>query len=551
MGLEEDRRFLVNDEDDLETVEAESDEPAIEENCLNVVYLSAVVAAIGGLLFGYDVGVISGAKVQVAHEMGLTCGEEEALVGLMPIGALSASLVAGKLLNRFGRKVTIQLTGVAFTAGSLGMAFAGNLPVLLIGRFVVGFPVSLSAMSECLYISEISKPSNRGMLVSLNELGITIGFLLAFLVNYILMTTPQGWRIMFGLSSGLAIIQCISMCFLPETPHFLVQQKDEQGALEVIRLIHKTGSVRERLASIRHSCDTAMQASCSQLFSMEENMRWRTFVGLMLVALQQLSGQPNILYYATDIFQAVGFCGDSLSAMAAVGLGLVKVGATVVSLVLVDRVGRRTLLLIGSVLMSLSLLCLTVFAGYQYTVSGYHQRETCSHGFNYTEHHHKNAFSHQEHGVTDNLDMCDDNELPLGVRYIAFLALVVYVAAYSFSFGPITWIILTEIFPVSLKSEAMSLGQAVNWTTNVFVSVTFLDSIRIFTLPAVFSVYWVFAIISVVFIYLCVPETKGRSLEEISKDLKGEKPLKDLRMRVTKSNDETNFEPVPYINSHI
>jgi MFS family permease len=128
-------------------------------------------------------------------------------VSLMPLGAVSASLVAGRLLNTLGRKLTIQLTALAFTAGSLLMAFAPSLGPLLLGRFVVGFAVSLSAMSECLYISEMADKSNRGMLITLNELGITVGFLLAYLVNYIFMSTPAGWRVMFGLSAGLAVIQ--------------------------------------------------------------------------------------------------------------------------------------------------------------------------------------------------------------------------------------------------------------------------------------------------------------------------------------------------------
>ena len=238
---------------------------------------------------------------------------------------------------------------------------------------------------------------------------------------------------------------------------------------------------------------------------------------------------------------------------------MVKVGATAVSLTLVDRAGRRTLLLVGAVLMSLSLVCLSLFAGYQYTLTGYHQRETCSHGLNDTaDHLHKNAFSHTEHisessSSTPPVDICQVNDLPLGLRYLAFLALVVFVAAYSFSFGPISWIILTEIFPVSLKGEAMSLGQAVNWTTNVFVSVTFLDAVRLLTLPAVLSVYLVFALLSLVFIYYCVPETKGRSLEQIALDLKGEKITKSVMLTESRSRrkDEAGFQQLPNMSSHI
>ena len=218
-----------------------------------------------------------------------------------------------------------------------------------------------------------------------------------------------------------------------------------------------------------------------------------------------------------------------------------------ISLILVDRVGRRSLLLAGSVLMAISLLALTIFAGYQYSASGYHQRETCSHGANYTEHLHKNPFSEKEHVTKSEVELCESEEmLPRGIQYIAFCALVVYVTAFSFSFGPVTWILLTEIFPVSLKGDAMSLAQAVNWTTNVFVSVTFLDAVRVFTLPLVFSVHLLFALLAIFFIYFAVPETKGKSLEEISKDMCGIKTSKPMCMtsQFRKPEETTEFNLV-------
>jgi SP family facilitated glucose transporter-like MFS transporter 12 len=553
--LWDDRRILVQHVDEEQNFFEDEDNEETGYKCCyissNVIYLSSCVAAIGGVLFGYDVGVISGAKVQVAHVMGLSCGQEEALVSFMPLGAVSASLVAGKLINRFGRKWSIQVSGVAFTLGSIMMALANSLAVLLLGRFIVGFAVSLSAMSECLYISEISKPNNRGMLVSFNELGITLGFLLAFIINYLFVETADGWRIMFAFSSGLSVLQLISMCFLPRTPHFLISRSRDSEAVTVLKLIHRDKDVGKEMTNIRQSLETSTKASCSNLFSMEENMLHRTMIGLTIVVLLQVTGQPNILYYAVDIFQAVGFCTDSSAATATVGLGLMKVGATLVSLLLVDKVGRRSLLLVGSVCMAVCLLILTVFAGYQYAAVGYHQRETCSYAsshshqnnmttlfsdaaINKSVHTHKNLFSHVQHTSEDTLDLCHtDNQLPFGLRYIGFVALVLYVAAFSFSFGPITWILLTELFPVSMKAEAMSLGQAVSWTANVFVSVTFLDAVRILSLPFVFFVYLVFALFAIGFIYKFIPETKGKSLEDISKELD-----KNIRTKISNTDSK-------------
>ena len=183
---------------------------------------------------------------------------------------------------------------------------------------------------------------------------------------------------------------------------------------------------------------------------------------------------------------------------------------------------------LGSLMMAASLLVLTVFAGYQYSLLGYHRRETCSYNApdnnTTTDHLHKNAFAHADFIPPNSTDfqssVCDSESLPASLRYVSFVALVVYVAAYSLSFGPITWILLSELFPVALKSDAMSLGQAVNWVANVFVSVTFLDAIRLFTLPAVFAFYLVMSLVAAVFVYLTVPETKGKTLEQISKELR-------------------------------
>ena len=185
------------------------------------------------------------------------------------------------------------------------------------------------------------------------------------------------------------------------------------------------------------------ESSCSALFGSHNNMRGRLFIGLGLVLLQQLTGQPNILYYATDVFEAVGFCGSTLASLATVGLGTVKVGATVVSLCLVDKLGRRTLLMGGAMLMSASLAALAVFAGYQaHVVGGLQHKETCAHT-NTSSIHSSPFLDHLESSQESSLTMCEENPLPPVLRYIAFAAIVTFVAAYSLSFGPISWIILS------------------------------------------------------------------------------------------------------------
>ena len=511
----EDRLGLVIDDDDEEEFEEgnifyKPDSLIQQHPSHGLLYLASVSAAIGGVIFGYDVGVIAGARSQVAEEMALTCTQEELLVSLMPLGAVSSSLVSGRLMDGLGRRVTIQLTCLVFLAGSGLMSLSSGLGLLLLGRFLVGAGVSLSAISESCYISEIATAANRGRLVSLNELGITIGFLLAFIVDYTFMDMTSGWRLMFGLSGGMAAIQLVLISFMPETPHFLVLSGRDLKAIAVMKKIHNIGGVlaQREVDKIKAEQKLERDHSCSFVCSSEDNMRSRLMVGLGLVIGQQLSGQPNVMTYAGDIAQAVGFCGSTLSALATIILGVVKVIATLASLLLVDRLGRRTLLLMGVATIGVSLAVLTVTATYQEVHEGVA---------------HQACREYQNVSETESVSMsaeCPPSPLPRHASIISFIALVTYITAYSVSFGPISWILLSELFPLGVKARAMSLGQAVNWTANVVVSFTFLDMVHTFRLPSVFGFYLVMSGVSFFFIYYYVPETKNRTLEEINRELR-------------------------------
>ena len=205
----------------------------------------------------------------------------------------------------------------------------------------------------------------------------------------------------------------------------------------------------------------------------------------------------------------MGFCGDTLAALATILLGLVKVVATAVSLLLVDRVGRRPLLMAGVGIIILSLVCLISTSAYQEVHTGFVTHQACY------EHQALNSSSNETNCLTD---------IPQHGSYISFVALVSYITAYSISFGPITWILLSELFPLNLKARAISLGQAVNWTANALVSVTFLDMVHSFTLPVVFTGYLLMSVLALTFIYFYVPETKNKSLEELSYELRQESP---------------------------
>ena len=537
----EDRLELVTSDEDEDVEDYddnifyENDSRVQQQPSHGLLYLASASAAIGGVIFGYDVGVIAGARSQVAKEMDLTCTQEELLVSLMPLGAVSSSLVSGRMMDILGRKVTIQITCIVFLVGALLMSLASAFGFILLGRFLVGCGVSLSAISESCYISEISTASNRGRLVSLNELGITVGFLLAFIVDYTFMTMTSGWRIMFGLSGFMAIVQLILMTFMPETPHFLVLNGRDLKAIATMKKIHNIGGVlaQREVDKIRSEQKTQRDNSCSFICSSEDNMRSRILIGLGLVIGQQLSGQPNVMTYAGDIAQSVGFCGETLSNLATILLGLVKVVATVVSLLLVDKLGRRTLLLAGVGVIVVSLACLVSTATYQEVHEGV-AHQACL------------EYQTPVNVTVEDDSQCPPSTLPKHVSIISFIALVTYITAYSVSFGPISWILLSELFPLNIKARAMSLGQAVNWTTNVVVSFTFLDLVHTFTLPTVFGFYLVMSILSMFFIYYYVPETKNKSLEEISFELRQER-----REGTGFSSRHKSLSPLPAVKSSI
>ncbi|XP_043844086.1 solute carrier family 2, facilitated glucose transporter member 10 isoform X2 [Dromiciops gliroides] len=313
-----------------------------------VLLLCASVSLLGGLTFGYELAIISGALLQLQLDFGLSCFEQEILVGTLLLGALLASLVGGFFIDRYGRKKAILFSNAMLLAGSLSLSLADSLSWLTIGRGTAGFAISLSSMACCIYVSEVVGPRHRGVLVSLYEVGITVGILFSYALNYVLADTVQGWRHMFGWAAAPALMQSLSLMFLP--PSVVPQCKSESETHKGLIPLRGLEEAEEATACPNRK----KQYSFFSLFRAKANMRGRTVVGLGLVLFQQLTGQPNVLCYASTIFHSVGFQGGSSATLASVGLGGVKVAATLVAVGLVDRAGRRVLLMAGCTIMAIS-----------------------------------------------------------------------------------------------------------------------------------------------------------------------------------------------------
>lgn len=322
--------------------------------------LSSVTAAVSGFLVGYELGLISGALLQIRTLLALTCHEQEMVVSSLLIGALLASLIGGVLIDRCGRRAAIILSSCLLGLGSLVLIISLSYVALIAGRIAIGVSISLSSIATCVYIAEIAPQHKRGLLVSLNELMIVIGILFAYISNYAFANVSHGWKYMFGLVIPLGVLQAIAMYFLPPSPRFLVMKGHEEAASKVLGKLRAISDTTEELTVIKSSLKDEYQYSFGDLFRSKDNMRTRIMIGLTLVFFVQITGQPNILFYASTVLKSVGFQSNEAASLASTGVGVVKVLSTIPATLLVDHVGSKTLLCVGSSVMAASLVTMGI-----------------------------------------------------------------------------------------------------------------------------------------------------------------------------------------------
>nr|XP_011712494.1 solute carrier family 2, facilitated glucose transporter member 12 isoform X2 [Macaca nemestrina] len=334
--------------------------PPWARGCGMFTFLSSVTAAVSGLLVGYELGIISGALLQIKTLLTLSCHEQEMVVSSLLIGALLASLTGGVLIDRYGRRTAIILSSCLLGLGSLVLILSLSYTVLIVGRIAIGVSISLSSIATCVYIAEIAPQHRRGLLVSLNELMIVIGILSAYISNYAFANVFHGWKYMFGLVIPLGILQAIAMYFLPPSPRFLVMKGQEGAASKVLGRLRALSDTTEELTVIKSSLKDEYQYSFWDLFRSKDNMRTRIMIGLTLVFFVQITGQPNILFYASTVLKSVGFQSNEAASLASTGVGVVKVISTIPATLLVDHVGSKTFLCIGSSVMAASLVTMGI-----------------------------------------------------------------------------------------------------------------------------------------------------------------------------------------------
>ncbi|KAM7423371.1 hypothetical protein PAMA_011095 [Pampus argenteus] len=510
----------------------------------SVLLLASVVSTLGGLVFGYELGIISGALLQLRVEFRLSCLQQEALVSSLLIGALLASVVGGCLIDRHGRRNSILLSNVLILIGSL-VLLINAYPALVVGRIIVGFAMSVSSMSCCIFVSEMVTPERRGFLVTLYEAGITLGILTAYAINYILSDSKTGWRQMFGFAVVPTLIQLFAIWFLPSSTEDSSTRDSSQADRDLMSAVENQEANDSKVSSSKEN--KKVQYDSTYLFQRKDNMRTRTVIGLGLVLFQQFTGQPNVLFYASTIFHSVGFQSNASAVLASVGLGLVKVIATLTSMVFSDRAGRRPLLISGCAIMALCLTTIGLLSGRSLMNPKRHcnsddfatNRTTLSH-FNVGNLSVFDAPLDENRTLinTSTRDLKGEvvdivREKLLGsavgtsannhttvVNWIILLCMMAVVSAYSVGFGPMTWLLLSEIFPAAVRGRAFAFTNCFNWAANLLVTFTFLNVIDGIGLSGTFLLYGMTAVAAGVFFYFMLPETKGKTLEEIDKELR-------------------------------
>ncbi|HVB39308.1 MAG TPA: sugar porter family MFS transporter [Terriglobales bacterium] len=432
------------------------------------VYVAVGIAAIGGLLFGYDTGVISGAILFIKKQFSLSASMEEIVVSAVLVGAVLGAVLGGVLTSRFGRRKLIILAGIIFTVSALGTALAPTIPWLIAAMIVSGIAIGIASFISPMYIAEVVPAAVRGSLVAVNMLAITSGIVIAYLVDYA-FSSSGGWRYMFGLAAIPSIALVIGMLRLPDSPRWLISRSMLEQAKQALQRVRTNADVSPEFADIQKSMEQQGAAGLKGLF--QPSLRMPLIIGLGLAVFQQITGINTVIYYAPTIFKFAGIAAVGPAILAGAGLAMVMWLFHVLAIFLLDRVGRRPLLLAGVAGQIVGLAILG---------SAFHFQQLA------------------------NLK-----------SYVAMGGLVIYVACFAFGLGPIFWLLISEIYPLKIRGAAMSAVTVTNWVFNLLVAVTFLTLVGVLGHAGTFWLYGVIAIGAWVFFYRLAPETKGKTLEQI------------------------------------
>lgn len=435
--------------------------------------LVCFLAALAGLLFGLDMGVIAGALPFLAQEFQLSSHQQEIVVSIMMLGAALGAFGSGPMSSSLGRRKSLLLGAILFIIGSIGCAFAANMEVLAISRFVLGLAVGVASFTAPLYLSEIAAENIRGSMISLYQLMITIGILAAFISDTFLSDGGH-WRWMLGIITFPAIVLFFGVLTLPESPRWLAMKDKHQLAARVLMLLRNSDKeALDELNQIRESVKVKQRGW--QLFRNNSHFRRSTYLGVLLQFMQQFTGMTVIMYYAPKIFEIAGFANVREQMWGTVIAGLTNVLATFIAIALVDRWGRKPILKLGFSVMA---ICMGIL-GYMFSI-----------------------------GISS-----------AAGQYSAVVVLLIFITGFAMSAGPLIWVLCSEIQPLAGRDFGVTCSTMANWIANMIIGATFLTLIDSIGSPNTFWLYGVLNVVCIALTVLFVPETKNISLEHIERNL--------------------------------
>lgn len=427
-----------------------------------------------------DVGVMSGAILFIKEDLNISEVQQEVLIGILSIISLLGSLAGGKTSDAVGRKWTIALAAIIFQVGGLIMSFAPSFYVLMIGRILAGIAIGFGVMIAPIYIAEISPTVARGSFTSFPEIFINLGILLGYISNYVFSGLPAhiNWRIMLGVGILPSVFIAFALFMIPESPRWLVMQnRIEEARSVLLKTIDSEKEVEERLSEIQQAAGTVnaqkydTKAVWREFLNPSPGVRRMLITGCGIQCFQQITGIDALVYYSPTIFKDAGVKGNTQLLAATVGVGFTKTAFILLAICLIDRVGRRPLLYVSTIGMTTCLLGLSVTLG---------------------------LLGHGKVGIG-----------------LAILFVCGNVAFFSIGLGPVNWVLSSEIFPLRLRAQASGLGAVGSRVSSGLVSMTFLSISHAITVGGTFFVFAVISALAVLFVHCCVPETKGKSLEQI------------------------------------
>jgi len=464
---------------------------AIQAKNKPIVYFVGFTAALAGLLFGLDIGVISGAEQFIQADFKISDADISAIVSALLWGAVLGTFISGYFAKSLGRRKTILLSAVLFVLGSIACAFAPNHHVLILARFFLGIAVGMASFTAPLYLSEVAPQNIRGAMISMYQLMITVGIVVAFGSNtyfaeYAVIDGQTGghWRWMLGIIVIPAAIMFAGVYFLPESPRWLVLKGFRDQAVKVLQmLMHGDEAVAREIADIEEGLKVKQQGL--GLFMANKFFRNAVFLGVGLQVIQQLTGINVIMYYAPRVLGEAGFSSVSQQLWGTVIIGITNVLATFIAIAFVDKLGRKPIMYAGFITMGVAMVTV---------------------------------------GIIFNSGSDRSSALDLA----AMVSLLIFIVGFAMSAGPIIWILCSEIYPLAARDFGVTCSTATNWIVNAIVGATFLQLMSGIGAGNTFLLYGGMNILFIIYFLLFVPETKGVSLEKIESNLLSGIPLRKI-----------------------